>query len=43
VIPAGENSNLVLLNLVDEAVFPIDPPGPAAFQFMLQVPLNGSR
>ena len=25
-----------MLHLVDEAVFPINPPGPATFQFMLQ-------
>jgi len=36
VIPAGEDSNLVLLHLVDEAVFPANPSGPAALQFMLQ-------
>src|ERR1019366_8038579 len=36
VIPTGEDSNLVLLYLVDEAVFPINSPGPAAFQLMPQ-------
>src|ERR1035438_2156492 len=36
VIPAGEDSNLVLLHLVDEPVFPINPPGPASFEFMPQ-------
>ena len=35
-IPAGEDSDLVLLHLVDEAVLAINPPGPATFQFVLQ-------
>src|ERR1022692_1057238 len=35
-ISTGEDSDFVLLHLVDEAVFPIDSSGPAAFQFMFQ-------
>jgi hypothetical protein len=36
VIPAGENSYLVLPHLVNKAVFAINAPGPAAFEFMFQ-------
>src|SRR5712692_114687 len=36
VITALENSNLVLLNLVDEAMFLIDASGPTATEFVLQ-------
>ncbi len=35
-IPAGEDSNLILLHFVDEPVFPIASPGPAALQLVLQ-------
>jgi len=35
-IPASENSNLAGLNLIHEAMFLIDPPGPASAQFVLQ-------
>ena len=35
-IAAGEDSNLVLLHLIDEAMFTINSPGPATFQFMFQ-------
>jgi hypothetical protein len=36
VIPAGEDSDLVLLHLIDEAVLAINPPGPATFQLMVE-------
>ena len=36
VVPAGEDSNLVLLHLVHKAMFAVDPPGPATLQLVLQ-------
>ena len=35
-IPAGENSYLVLVHLVNKAMFAINAPGPATFEFMFQ-------
>jgi len=36
VIPASEDTDLISLHLVNEPMLLIDPPGPAAAEFMLK-------